>query len=52
MSQGSQLPNYKSNVSLATLHASFLALPITDATDNEQVVCYRTYVPAPAAFLY
>jgi hypothetical protein len=39
-------------LALATLHASFLALPITDATDNDQAVCYRTYIPASTASLY
>jgi hypothetical protein len=39
-------------LSLATLHASFLALPVTDPTDSEQVVCYRTYIPAATASLY
>jgi hypothetical protein len=28
------------------LHASFRALPLTDAADNQQVLCYRTYTPA------
>lgn len=28
------------------LHASFVALPVVDAIDGEQVVCYRSYVPA------
>jgi hypothetical protein len=39
-------------LALATLHASFIALPVTDATDNDQAVCYRTYIPAPTASLY
>jgi hypothetical protein len=39
-------------LSLATLHASFIALPVTDPTDNEQVVCYRTYIPATNASVY
>lgn len=39
-------------LALATLHASFLALPVTDPTDNEQVVCYRTYIPASTASVY
>jgi hypothetical protein len=39
-------------LALATLHASFVALPVTDSTDNDQAVCYRTYIPAPTASLY
>jgi hypothetical protein len=39
-------------LALATLHASFVALPVTDATDNDQAVCYRTYIPAPTASLF
>ncbi len=27
------------------LQASFRALPVTDGNDNEQVLCYRTYLP-------
>ena len=34
------------------LHGSFLALPITDPNDSEQVVCYRSYFPAAGAALY
>jgi len=30
------------------LSAAFRALPIIDATDSQQVFCFRTYVPAPA----
>jgi hypothetical protein len=40
------------SLSLATLRASFIALPVTDLTDNEPVVCYRTYIPAANAALY
>jgi hypothetical protein len=29
------------------LAGSFRALPITDANDGEQIVCYRSYLPAP-----
>ncbi len=32
-----------------TLKATFRALPITDAIDGEQVVCYRSYFPAASA---
>jgi hypothetical protein len=39
-------------LSLATLHASFIALPVTDLIDNDQVLCYRTYIPAANASLY
>lgn len=34
------------------LRAAFVALPYTDANDNEQVVCYRSYFPAATAALY
>ena len=34
------------------LHASFLALPLTDFNDGEQVVCYRSFFPAPSSALY
>ena len=51
-STSQQTFSFDSDISLATLHASFIALPITDGTDNEQVVCYRTYVPAATASLY
>jgi uncharacterized UPF0160 family protein len=30
------------------LHAEFAALSSTDANDRESVVCYRSFVPAPA----
>jgi hypothetical protein len=29
------------------LHASFIALPVTDAIDGESVLCYRSYLPVP-----
>jgi hypothetical protein len=29
------------------LAGSFRALPVTDATDGEQIVCFRSYLPAP-----
>jgi hypothetical protein len=35
-----------------TLHAKLIALPTTDALDNEQVLCYRSFIPAPSAALY
>jgi hypothetical protein len=34
------------------LHADLMALPVTDPVDGEQVVCYRTYVPATTADVY
>ncbi len=34
------------------LHASFVALPVQDGTDSEQVVCYRSYFPARFAPMY
>lgn len=34
------------------LHGSFIALPVTDPNDNEQVVCYRSYFPAVGAAAY
>jgi hypothetical protein len=35
-----------------SLHASFRALPHTDLNDGEQVLCYRSFFPAPSAALY
>jgi hypothetical protein len=29
-----------------------VALPYTDASDSEQVVCFRSYFPATTAALY
>jgi len=37
---------------VSALHAELTALPVTDAVDHEQVVCYRTYVPAATADMY
>jgi hypothetical protein len=34
------------------LAASFLALPHTDLNDGEQVLCYRSFFPAPSAAIY
>lgn len=34
------------------LHASLLALPVTDVNDGEQVLCYRSYFPAQNTALY
>lgn len=33
------------------LNARFVALPITDALDQERVVCYRSFLPAPHALI-
>lgn len=35
-----------------SLHAKLIALPTIDALDHEQVLCYRSFVPAPSAALY
>jgi hypothetical protein len=34
-----------------SLKANFLALPITDALDDERVLCYRSFFPAPMALV-
>lgn len=34
------------------LHASFIALPVTDGNDGEQILCYRSCFPAGSAALY
>lgn len=34
------------------LHASFVALPYTDANDGQSVLCYRSYFPAAMAAMY
>ena len=34
------------------LHASFVALPVTDVNDGEQILCYRSFFPASSAALY
>jgi hypothetical protein len=31
------------------LHVSLRALPVSDVNDNETVLCYRSYIPAPNA---
>jgi hypothetical protein len=36
----------------ALLHAEFIALGSVDANDGEDVVCYRSHVPAPGAPAY
>ena len=39
-------------LSAISLHASFLALPYTDANDGQTVLCYRSYFPASMAATY
>lgn len=34
------------------LHGSFIALPVIDPKDSEQVVCYRSYFPAAGSSMY
>jgi hypothetical protein len=34
-----------------TLHAGFRALPVIDANDGEQVLCFRSYLPSPMTLL-
>ncbi len=34
-----------------TLHASFRALPVIDANDGEQVLCFRSFLPSPMTLL-
>ena len=34
-----------------TLNASFRALPVIDANDGEQVLCFRSYLPGPMTLL-
>jgi hypothetical protein len=41
-----------SGVNSTLLHAEFAALASTDANDGENVVCYRSYVPAPGTPVY
>jgi hypothetical protein len=38
-------------VERVSLAANFRALPVTDANDGERVVCFRTFVPGPAALI-
>ena len=35
-----------------SLRARLIALPTTDSADNEQVLCYRSFIPAQNAALY
>jgi hypothetical protein len=41
----------KSNLERISLHAQFTALPVTDPLDGERVLCYRSFLPAPAALV-
>ena len=41
-----------SSLAQVGLHASFVALPVTDANDGEQILCYRSFFPASSAALY
>lgn len=41
-----------SGVNSTLLHGEFAAMASTDANDGESVVCYRSYVPAPATPAY
>jgi hypothetical protein len=54
----SAAPSQESSATVASafdgwsLHANLIALPTTDSLDHEQVLCYRSFVPAPSAALY
>ena len=39
-------------LSTISLHASFTAMPFTDANDGQTVLCYRSYFPAGLAGVY
>lgn len=39
-------------IAALALHAAFMALPVIDANDAQQTVCYRSYFPAGLAALY
>jgi len=41
-----------SGLNAAWLHAEFAAMASTDANDAENVVCYRSSVPAPGSPAY
>ena len=41
-----------STLASAGLHAAFLAFPVTDVNDGEQILCYRSLFPAASAALY
>jgi len=36
---------HKGGLARVILKGQYLALPVTDALDGEQVVCYRSFVP-------
>ena len=40
------------DVHSTALHAEFMAMPVKDSVDSEQVVCYRVYLPAKNAPMY
>jgi hypothetical protein len=42
----------ESSLGQVGLHASFVALPVTDVNDGEQILCYRSLFPATSAALY
>jgi len=39
-------------IAMLALHTSLIALPTTDPNDNEQVLCYRSFIPAANAAVY
>ncbi len=39
----------KNGIERVLLKGQFLALPVTDPLDGEQVLCYRSFLPAPKA---
>lgn len=41
--------NHKGGLARILLKGQFLALPVTDPTDGERVLCYRSFQPAPYA---
>jgi hypothetical protein len=41
-----------SNFDAWSLHASLVALPVTDPNDAQQVLCYRSFIPASHAAVY
>jgi hypothetical protein len=47
-----QITGIVSPITSWALHASFLAMPYTDANDGQVAVCYRSYFPAGMASIY
>jgi hypothetical protein len=43
--------NQKSSLERVLLKGQFLALPVIDPLDGERVLCYRSFLPAPAALV-